>query len=1054
MRVRIFFILFVAIVLSGIPAFAQASVVWSSVTSHPNETVVYSPTLPRWYEKTAMPSGLLGIWNGNDFTATASTTVHIWSRWNGKYLNHLALVLQTSSGGDPFYGPGKTKSQLVAPIGGYYYVPVSATSTLQEYTIPVNKGSVIRRGDEIWAFISPSFAAYGANHWIGSNGITPYFEVCEGSCASSPPPPPDPCANGGCISSVLFLPGIEASRLYENVPCVDGVCEAKLWEPGGDELASRLMHDASGASVQSGVYAKSIIDNAYIPVKGNIYKSFIEQMDGLVAAGTMRAWEAIPYDWRLTPDQILNSGAVIAPGKISYLMATSSPYIMQELRKLAATSKSGKVTIVAHSNGGLITKRLIEKLGPDAAKLVDKVVFVAVPQVGTPQAIGALLHGYDQGLPSSSISYGLSDSAARSLAKNMPMTYNLLPSNSYFTQVDTPVASFADQPILAEFRARYGDLIHSSERLHSFVTDAWRAASSTTEGLTYPSVGNDLLLKNAEILHADLDAWKPPTGITLYEIAGWGEKTLAGIDYYQGISVRCDQVVSVLSGCTKTPKIAYRPRIVLDGDGTVVTPSALWTQGAKRYWVDLQTYAKDNRLTAPLGRQHADILEVGELRTLLQNIITNNDNLNLPQYISTSTPPNPNSDTEFRFTLHSPLSLHLYDAQGRHTGISTTTGELEENIPGSRYMKFGEVQFISVPSSINTQLIMNGFASGSFTLDAEEVGGNGVIASTTFAGIPSVVGTVVTMSVPQGSISNFGALVVDENNDGHPDITLHAKEGSVVMLDTSPPTSTFSAQGIAGLHGWYTSDALITLSATDTESGVASTSYSLDGGATWNDYTAPFVISREGSTDISYYSIDGMKNVEPFASATIKIDKTAPEAKIAFATTTNEIVIVGTDTLSPTGVSTSVVPSERNAKNKEQEKITKTAVITDDAGNTTVLSYIAPSSDSKQRVSATIVSVGYNGVATSSVKASAQYKWNINKKGEYTAFAAYLKTAFSTLETHYQPKKNATTIMQKPQELDEHEDDRNFDFRPIRSSFSGLLLPGLQTEKGGIKVTY
>jgi hypothetical protein len=31
--------------------------------------------------------------------------------------------------------------------------------------------------------------------------------------------------------------------------------------------------------------------------------------------------------------------------------------------------------------------------------LVDKVIFVAIPQLGTPQAVGALLHSYDQGIP-------------------------------------------------------------------------------------------------------------------------------------------------------------------------------------------------------------------------------------------------------------------------------------------------------------------------------------------------------------------------------------------------------------------------------------------------------------------------------------------------------------------------------------------------------------------------------------------------------------------------------------------------------------------------------
>ncbi|MDP1689679.1 MAG: hypothetical protein Q8L52_00500 [bacterium] len=877
---------------------------------------------------------------------------------------------------------------------------------------------------------------------------------------SLPPPPPDPCAvPGACASNVLFLPGIEASRLYES----DGQGgDTKLWEPGGDALASRLSHDVNGVSVNPDVYVKKngVIDNAYVPIKGNIYKSFIEQMDGLVTAGTINGWEAVPYDWRLSPDQILGSGALVAPDKISYLIATSSPYIIQELKRLAATSKTHKVTIIAHSNGGLVAKRLTEMLGSEAAALVDKIVFVAVPQAGAPQAVGALLHGYDQGLPTSFISYGLSDSAARTLATNMPMTYNLIPSKTYFTQVDAPIVTFTDQPILAPFLASYGSFIHSQELLHDFLVAPWRAASSTTEGLNYPSVGNESLLTQAEALHTNLDAWTTPAGVTLYEIAGWGEKTLAGIDYYQGITMHCDNVVSVLTGCTKTAKIDYRPRLVLDGDGTVPTPSALWTPGAKRYWVDLGKYNNQHTFSAPLGRQHADILEVEELRTFLQHIITNNGAGNLPQYISTSTPINPNSRTELHFTLHSPLTLNLYDDQGRHTGISTTTGELEENIPESRYLKFGEVQFISVPTSLNTRLVMNGYEEGSFTLDAAEVNGATVVASTTFAGIPSDTGTIAEIDVPSGGLTNMGALIVDENGDGHADITLAPNPGAEVTLDITPPVTTFSAAGTAGLHGWYTGDVSVTITATDTESQIASTTYSLDSGSTWNTYLVPFSVTQEGITTILYHSIDTAKNTEPIATTTIKIDKTAPEAKIVFSTAAKALSVAGVDALSLVNASTSVATLDPKLKYKEREEKERksiaivTTTLTDEAGNITVLTYTKSSSDSERRNTATVASIGYNGIVTSLVAATLQYKWSTNKKGEYTMFAAYLKTATSTLEARYQSKKNITTIMTKPQELDDRENDDNKDVRSVRLKLKGLVIPGFQTEKGSVKIIY
>ena len=908
---------------------------------------------------------------------------------------------------------------------------------------------------------SPHFGyrdAFMDSYVWGASGLEkPYFEMFD----TAPPPviPPDPCAvPGTCASNVLFLPGIEASRLYEDLPCASGVCETKLWEPGGDTNAARLAHDASGASVDTGIYTKKndIIDNAYIPLKGNVYKSFIEQMNALVATSTINAWEAIPYDWRLTPDQILDKGAEVAPGKISYLVATSSPYIIQELKRLAATSKTKKVTIIAHSNGGLVTKRLIEKLGVDAATLVDKVIFVAVPQAGTPQAIGALLHGYDQGLPASFMSYGLSDGMARTLAKNMPMTYNLLPSKTYFTQVDDAVATFTNEPLLAPFRARYGDLIHSQDRLHTFIADSWRLASSTTEGLNYPSVGNESLLTNAETLHTSLDAWAPPTGIPLYEIAGWGEKTLAGIDYYQGVAMHCDQFSGKLSRCTSSPKVEYRPRIVLDGDGTVVTPSALWTTGAKRYWVDLKTYNGFFGIT-----KHASILEVPQLRTFIKNLLTNNDNASLPQYVSTSTPVNlhPNPNTELHFTLHSPLTLNLYDDQGRHTGISTTTGELEEDIPESRYMRFGEVQFISVPTSLNTRLVMNGYAEGSFTLDAEEVQGEVVVASTTFAGIPSTSSAIAVMDIPSGGLANAGPLTIDENGDGKIDITLAPKPGATVTLDITPPVTSFSATGAVGLHEWYTSNVTATLTATDTESTIASTTHSFDNGATWNTYSAPFIITKEGSTTILYHSIDTAGNIESIASTTIKIDKTAPEATLSFSTTTKMLAVTGVDALSPVNVSASTTFPEfklkKKKENREQKGIaTTTATLTDDAGNTTVLTYTQKPSDSKQRETATIASVSYNGIVFSFIPTKLQYKWKINKKGKYTMFVAYLKTASSTVEAHYRPKKNVTVIMTKPVELDDRDEDDDAETRPARTKLPGLVIPGLQTEKGSVKVIY
>ncbi len=138
-----------------------------------------------------------------------------------------------------------------------------------------------------------------------------------------------------CFSSVLFLPGLEASRLYEN--------DTRLWEPGlfGDSALMRLSLTDAGESISPDIRTKDVIDEALIPELGpNIYKSFMADMDGLKADGVVNDWEAIPYDWRLAPDDLLEKGNEVS-GLISYLQATSSPYIIQELERLAHQSKTG-----------------------------------------------------------------------------------------------------------------------------------------------------------------------------------------------------------------------------------------------------------------------------------------------------------------------------------------------------------------------------------------------------------------------------------------------------------------------------------------------------------------------------------------------------------------------------------------------------------------------------------------------------------------------------------------------------------------------------------------
>ncbi|KKR66002.1 MAG: Lecithin:cholesterol acyltransferase [Parcubacteria group bacterium GW2011_GWB1_40_5] len=449
-------------------------------------------------------------------------------------------------------------------------------------------------------------------------------------------------------SSVLFLPGIMASRLYKTgvINCSIN-CEDQLWEPNANSDAEDLSLDYDGKSIDDRIYTRDVIDEAYGTL--NVYKSFLAKLEEMkVEDETIGDYSVVPYDWRLSIDDILEGGTKTGDN-ISYIKPSDDPYILSELNRLASSSENGKVTIIAHSNGGLITKALLKKLSDTNDPLlqkIDKVIFVAVPHLGTPAAIPALLHGYKQGI--SVMGYTmLSEEVARELGKNLPSAYNLLPSNNYFTYVDNPVVKFDET--LPDSISRYGEVIHSQELLHNFLVGLDNRVDSADENTDTPTFLWENLLNNAEAEHLALDAWVPPSNIEVTEIAGWGVPiTVSGLKYYK-----------------KKDKIKKDPIFTIDGDGTVVTPSALWAGGATstdKYWVDLKQY---NNSHADV--KHSSILETKELRTLINNIILATSTQPLPQYISTSIPTAGAKDTRLIYALHSPLTIDIYDDFGNHT---------------------------------------------------------------------------------------------------------------------------------------------------------------------------------------------------------------------------------------------------------------------------------------------------------------------------------------------------------------------------------------------------
>src|SRR6185312_7912129 len=94
-----------------------------------------------------------------------------------------------------------------------------------------------------------------------------------------------------CCSSVLFLPGIEASRIYSpsRGPLgLGGTTTIRGWEPLSNADVKSIYLNPNGSSINQYAFSGGPLDTAY--GIADIYGSFMKFMDGLVAGGTIREW--------------------------------------------------------------------------------------------------------------------------------------------------------------------------------------------------------------------------------------------------------------------------------------------------------------------------------------------------------------------------------------------------------------------------------------------------------------------------------------------------------------------------------------------------------------------------------------------------------------------------------------------------------------------------------------------------------------------------------------------------------------------------------------------
>ncbi|WP_344255852.1 OmpL47-type beta-barrel domain-containing protein [Terrabacter carboxydivorans] len=150
-----------------------------------------------------------------------------------------------------------------------------------------------------------------------------------------------------------------------------------------------------------------------------------------------------------------------------------------------------------------------------------------------------------------------------------------------------------------------------------------------------------------------------------------------------------------------------------------------------------------------------------------------------------------------------------------------------------------------------------------------------VTVTWTCTDVLSKVASAPSNDVVKGEGSNLSSTATCADNAGNST----TKTVSGIQIDRTAPNT-----GISGTSNtWVSGDVDVTLSATDNGSGVASTTYSVDGGA--QQTGTSFKLSTEGDHTVTFFSTDVAGNAETAKTVHVLIDKTSPTIGHGFTPT-------------------------------------------------------------------------------------------------------------------------------------------------------------------------
>ncbi|HLF91595.1 MAG TPA: hypothetical protein VI451_21810 [Anaerolineales bacterium] len=199
-------------------------------------------------------------------------------------------------------------------------------------------------------------------------------------------------------------------------------------------------------------------------------------------------------------------------------------------------------------------------------------------------------------------------------------------------------------------------------------------------------------------------------------------------------------------------------------------------------------------------------------------------------------------------------------------------------IPGSRYALAEGAVFITVPSSGTYTVTVESQGSHDFDLRIRNLQGvdtNLVQRITTYIDVPVTSSGKAQLTYEPENTGTPSDIAVDFENDGTIDLTLPptGDVGPDFSNDTTPPGITIDLEGETSPSGWFIGEVMVTITASDEESGIAKVDYSTDFGGSIQTYTGPFTVNAEVVSTLIVKATDFVGN-EGWSTIRVGPDKT------------------------------------------------------------------------------------------------------------------------------------------------------------------------------------